>query len=396
MSQEVSAADQDTLEYLECLAEDKARLVEAPWSSWDSPEPPAIRAWLESDLSPVPPEFLKRTDGAALLYKGKVTSVHGAPEGCKGWFACAAVAEVLAAGGTAAYIDFEDSIEGILRRLLQLGVEKKVIIERFGYVGPKEPLTDNTRLNLRRTMELHLGSPDLVVIDSVIQAVSMQGLNTNDNDDIGTWFRLLPWFITEKYGSAVLLIDHSPKDSPGARGALGGQTKLGAVDCSFSVEVKQPFAPGREGLVVVKVGKDRAGLVRAKADGKPHLQQVVAYMSLNSDPDSEQVTIRLDPPDQIPFASLVKGLAREQDDLMQGIGEVISAATAGLNKRGVREAVKATGGGASNSRVDTALEALVETGYVEVTDGPNRSKIHRWVCPITPAEARASGWCPVS
>ena len=83
---------------------------ETTWSEIDA------RAVLAGALDEDPPAFVERTDGVPLLYRGKVSSIAGEPESGKSWFALHAVADVLAQGHHAIYLDFEDGARGVFAR----------------------------------------------------------------------------------------------------------------------------------------------------------------------------------------------------------------------------------------------------------------------------------------
>jgi hypothetical protein len=81
------------------------------------------------------------------------------------------------------------------------------------------------------------------------------------------------------------------KDTEGRRRhAIGAQHKLAGVDVAYALAVVEPFGRGREGLVKVKVAKDRPGYVRLRAtDGR------VAELRLRSH-DHGRVTIDVEVP----------------------------------------------------------------------------------------------------
>ena len=100
-------------------------------------------------------------------------------------------------------------------------------------------------------------APYFAVIDGVTEALTIFGLDLNDNADSARWYQQLPRPIVRR-GAAVLLIDHVTKDREGrGRFAIGAQHKLAGVDVAYGVEVVEPFGGGRDGLVKVTVAKDR-------------------------------------------------------------------------------------------------------------------------------------------
>ena len=77
------------------------------------------------------------------------------------------------------------------------------------------------------------------MLDGITQAISKQELSSNDGDEIGRFFKLLPRGIARTHGAAVLLVDHVTKSNEDrGRYAIGSQQKLAAIDgVQFSPEV---------------------------------------------------------------------------------------------------------------------------------------------------------------
>ena len=269
-------------------------------SSWDEVD---IGAMIDAGIPPeAEPSVFTRTDGPALLYQGKVSSIAGPPESAKGWFAIAASRQELLDGQHVFYVDFEDSPEAISRRMLQVGVPEDYLrhffhvvnpIERF---DPKDPKTGGVFFRMLVNTQ-----PTLVVLDGLTQALSNNGLDDNKNTDVVQWFRELPRkIITATVGNAaILIVDHVTKaDDAAKRYALGAGQKLAALDGSqFKAKMVKPFAPGQSGRVEIRVTKDRPGNVRANAWGdNVEAGQVIASMELESiDGPDHFVKIRLWP-----------------------------------------------------------------------------------------------------
>ena len=312
------------------------------WASLD------LTAVLEGRDSEKPPEILRREDGVCLIYAGKLHSGSGEPEGCKGWFALQGCSELILAGRPVAYIDFEDDEATIVWRLLALGCSPAQIAEWFRYVRPHEPLTDPARADLDDVLS---HQPDLVVIDGVTEALTIFGLDLNDNADSARFYELLPRPIVRN-GAAVLLIDHVTKDRESrGRYAIGAQHKLAGVDVAYGLEVVEPFGRGRDGLVKVTVAKDRPGHVRRHADE----QNRIAEMKLSSDLETGRVTVDLVAPGD--------ATAFRPTFLMRRISEAVYAEP-GITVRGIR------GVRGNHTAKQEALRLLITEKYVDrVQDG---------------------------
>ena len=163
------------------------------------------------------PTLLTRTDGTPLLYRGRVHWLQGEPESLKSWLANLGVAQVLEAGGACMWIDFEDDEGGLTARLLALGVPKATLLDqqRFRYLRPDEPLYDRHGVAGPGAVDfdeaLRAIAWDLVVVDGVTEAMTLEGLALIDNADVARWMRLIPKRIASVSGAAVAVIDHLTK-----------------------------------------------------------------------------------------------------------------------------------------------------------------------------------------
>ena len=318
-----------------------------------------VSSWLPVDLDPIlagdhePEEshHLRRTDGVALLYPGRVHSVFAEPEAGKGWLALAACKESLDNAEQILYIDYEDTAQNIVARLRDLGIDDDLIRGGFDYVRPDEPIGDWSHASPDLMM------PHLVVIDGLTEAYAVEGLDIANNQDIAEFNKRIP----KPYagaGAAVLMIDHVVKDRE-ARGryAIGGQHKLAGIDAAYRLDVVRPFARGHEGIVKVTVMKDRPGHVRQHSADR----SLVGFFKGISTPDG-RMTTRLEPGEDTsgPF---------RPTHLMERVSLELEQRP-GLNKRGVR-LIRG-----NKDALDLALELLIEDGYVEAR--PERQSIRHY------------------
>ena len=358
-------------EALDAFAAYELDLWERPVTTWDLVD---INPILAGDTEEEPPVILKRSDGVALLYAGKVHDIHGEPESCKGWLACLAVKDCLeSTDRDVMYVDFEDTPKGVVSRLMNLGIDTDVLANRFHYVGPTEPLYDDppgvvasalklrsTRKSLERTFMKFAGVLGLVVLDGMTQAIANQSGNSNSNDDIAVFFRDIPrWIIKENPKAAVLIVDHVTKDAQNTRFAIGGQMKLGAIDgASYFAKVKTPFGRGgRDALVEILVSKDRPGCVREFALYSGNILERIADFHLHSYTDSRVIQLELTEPDRSIGRSL-----KAIYDLKVKLYEAIEAQP-GMNTREVREAGK----GHDKALITLALDQMETEGNITVT-----------------------------
>jgi hypothetical protein len=205
--------------------------------------------------------ILKRSDGAGLIYEGRVHSIYGESESGKSWIAQIATAEMLKADKKVIYIDFESDAIDIVNRLKNLGVSRANLLQYFTYIRPDGP-RDVSDPYWKAILEPD--SATLVIIDGVTESLTMWGGQTKDNDEITRWMRIFPRTVATASGAAVVLIDHITKNAETrGRFAIGGQAKLATIDgAAYLVEPLEALAPGRTGTLTMRVTKDRPGFVR--------------------------------------------------------------------------------------------------------------------------------------
>lgn len=275
-------------------------------NSW---EPVNLSLVLYQGLKRPQPEILRRSDGASLLYPGRVNSLYGSGGSGKTWLALYAAQEVIDSGGSVLMIDFEDEPVGTLTRMLALNPDRERLMDgRFTYVCPDEPISPvardrwGTPLDSEESMvarstltgAIKQHDPQLVIVDGVTSLYSIHGLDTNDatsTDVIGRWLR----GISDGNRRTTLLIDHTPKTaSPGAT-PMGSQHKIAMVQgAALQVYTSVKPRPGGTGKANIYIGKDRpGGVMEHSTVTEPYC---VAALEFDSTvPDVMQ--IRLDPPD---------------------------------------------------------------------------------------------------
>jgi hypothetical protein len=232
-------------------------------TSWS---PADLVAVLAGDYVAEEPCLLRRSDGVALLYAGKVHALYGESESGKSWVALLAVLEALADGDRVLFLDFESDAATVVGRLRALGAKDDAIRERLVYVRPGEGLIEGS--DALRDFETLLEEPAaLAVIDGTTDALMLLGLDGNVASEVADYLRRFPARIAEETGAAVVQIDHVVKSNGGGgRFALGSQHKVsGLSGAAYIVEPVEPLAPGKRGVLTVRVAKDRPGAVRARS-----------------------------------------------------------------------------------------------------------------------------------
>jgi hypothetical protein len=251
---------------IERMVRDWAQPAGEPYgSTWG---PVDLASVIDGERPDRSPQILQRTDGARLLYPGKTHMLSGPYESLKTWLALKACAGQMAAGEHVLFIDFEDDPDVIVDRLRELGVPDILILERFHYLRPDEPLaspkhTESDALAvLDATIEAHPHS--LAVVDGLTEALALHGISMNDNTEVARFISLLPRRLVRD-GAAALILDHVPHE--GGR-AIGAQHKVaGLSGAAYLIEPVQMGGRDGESVARLTVKKDRPGYVRSASLG---------------------------------------------------------------------------------------------------------------------------------
>lgn len=228
--------------------------------------------WDFSDLTPVldgthkpaQPVVGARDDGIGLFYPGRVNGIQGESEAGKSWVALISCLTEINRGNRVVYMDFEDSEEGVVSRLLLIGANPRDIAEQFLYVRPgTTPTPAALKTFIARIGDL---APSLIVVDGVTEAMVMLGLELKENTEIAKFGRMLLRPLADT-GAAVVPLDHVVKNNESrGRYALGGVHKLNAVDgVQYMLEAVRPFGINTEGRSRLRIAKDRPAQIRRHA-----------------------------------------------------------------------------------------------------------------------------------
>lgn len=208
------------------------------------------------------PDYLRRSDGAPLLYRGRVNRLFGDPEGGKTWVLLAAAATLLGEGGRVAHVDVDHMGAAMLvGRLGMLGVPLAVLGDpaEFRLYEPADAEA------LRAvSADVAAWSPDLVGVDSLGEVLPMLGLSSNSPDDYTEAHRAVIQPLAD-CGACVVVIDHLAKGADSRRQGPGGTLAKGRPVRGVSLRVRRvrDYAPGQGGASALTVDKDTPGGVRA-------------------------------------------------------------------------------------------------------------------------------------
>lgn len=321
--------------------------------------------WVNGGTPPVidPPTVCRRTDGTALFYPGKVNGIFGDPECGKTWLAQAAIVETLNDGGTAAMVDVDhNGPNASAARLILLGARLDHIADpaRFRYYQPDDP--DELRAAIDDLVRIR---PDVVLLDSIGEAIPMYGANTNDGDEITNAMRFLCTRPADA-GSCVITIDHLPKSSEARTTgyAIGSIAKKRMIRGSYlRAEARTQPAPGQIGRITLRIEKDTAGELR-KASGGGY----AGTLTLDSTESETHGISRW---------SINREEAPKNDDgtfrptrLMEAISKYVED-----NDQCSQRDIESDVSGKSN-HLRAALKLLIHEGFVHTVPGPRGARLH--------------------
>lgn len=349
------------------------------WTKNNSWWPRSMAELIADAKTPEPePKYLRRTDGVSLLYRGKLSSIAGEPESCKGWLACLAAAQVLKSGAAVLYVDFEDDDVGIVRRLRALGVEDAVLRAQCMVMHPMSTsgwfaskTTNEHRAFQGVLTALAKRGLGLLVFDGVTSALSLDGLDPNNNAEVVKWINFCA-SLCRKHNCAGLLVDHVTKTNPKDRYASGaGQKLAGITGSQFKAEyIGAPFSEASPGYVRISVTKDRPGKLRKHAFGKGHVQ-AIADMHLEVVNESQQqIRAWLDKP----AIELTDSGEMKLTALQGRIGKYLQNATTPRSTSDIKAGVKG-----QDKQLLAALNQMVDDGRVVQKKGERGAKVFELV-----------------
>lgn len=307
-----------------------------------------IAAILATDLEPEQASILTRSDGVALLYPGKMHMFQAEPTAGKSWIGCFACVEALAIGGSALWIDYEDTPRGIVGRMVTLGCDPAHLGTRFRYVQPIGAYGPAERARLEALVaDLN---PDVIIIDGVGEALQRDGLSEDKAPDVVSWVERMPRPLA-RTGAAVVMIDHVVKNrEEQGRWARGSGAKLGVIDgATYQLKVSQPFSRTREGKIRMVIAKDRPGGVGA-------LNETAAIVTITPHGDGARVVIAVDPNVEGTSA----GDPWKPTHIMARVSRIVAESSVPLTATAIRSALPHS----KPKHVADAVARLVTEGYI--------------------------------
>lgn len=299
-----------------------------------------------------------------LLYSGKINDVHGDSEAGKSWFALhIAVQEMNESRRHVLYLDFEDDAGSVYQRLVDLGATEDTIRRHFTYINPTNSLNTFERDAYQQLITMEV-SRSLAVVDGVTEAMALENLTGRDEGEVAQWHAIVTKPLAAA-GWGVLTIDHTPH---GENRAIGSQHKKSAITgVSYLLDSVAQFAPGQDGMSMLKVEKDRPGWVRQNCEpgGKPQW-----YGNFNMD---SRIGVLLRPniwPWRRSTVATPQFTSLPPVEIINSILGFVKISP-GSSSKAIREAVKG-----KNTSIDWAMEWLIEHGNLRIEKGERRMIHH--------------------
>lgn len=342
----------------------------------DTAEVPRGASWGPADLASTVAGVLSGTvtrpaptvgrldNGRALFYRGRVNGVAGHSNAGKSWTAFLATRQELEAGEHVVFVDLEDDMPAAVMRLTDLGTAPETILDRFHYVSPDEAYTAEAARAL--TALLDDVRPSLVVIDSTGEALAVDGVKPNEDDEVARWFRRLPTAVARRSGAAVLVLDHVIKSDDGeSLWPIGSQRKRGAITGAQYMQANlKPFSRGTAGRSKLVCAKDRGGNYAERA--------VVGHLEVTPTDDGGLDLVLSAP--TVPLGADPEVKERQRQSEMAGIMRQIVDEVA-VHPGATTVALEKSVTGRAN-KVRSAIRRLVAEGHLTVETGPRNAHLH--------------------
>jgi hypothetical protein len=172
--------------------------------------------------------------------------------------------ELIGRGETVMWLDLEDTFDPLRDRLRQLGLSDDAIRQHVVFIAPEEEFSDANVGRLIATIRQR--GVTHVVIDSLGEAFSLEGLNENLDVEVAPWLRRVCRRIIAKTGAGITLIDHGTKAAEKPLDPSGSKRKKAAITgTAWLMTSEDPFTAEAGGTAWLRCAKDRHGQYRRGA-----------------------------------------------------------------------------------------------------------------------------------
>lgn len=351
-----------------------------PMRDYDMERRILLEGWTPADLGAIydggyehpRPELLAPAGEPGLFYRRAVNCLYGDSGSGKSWVALRAARDEMDAGGHVLWIDLEANGPEVVERLRTIAVSRETITGRFHYVQPVNSVGRQVVDHITGLVE-SLGIT-MVVLDSIGEAFSVEGLNEDRDNEVGPWIRQVLRPIADN-GVMVVVIDHSTKAKDAPLYPSGSKRKRAAwTGAGYLVEARPAFTRDSIGWLSLTTAKDRhgtrqAGTEAARVQVSPELD---GGLSFSVHPASKPAV----------------GRDQTLDDLVVSMVSVLKdlGGDTGVSQRVVLERASEAGVKGKTDAKRAALEEAVRLGYVSADQGPRNAHMYRFASDVPDGE----------
>ena len=196
-----------------------------------------------------------------LFYPGRINMLFGDSGGGKTWLALFVIGELMKQGRDAILIDYEDHPTSQVHRLEQMGINRDTILQHLIYLQPSEKWSKHSEQNIADACRDR--DVAVAVLDSTGEALSVDGVQPNADDEIAKWFRGCARYLADEIGAAVVLLDHVVKSKAASRNsdfASGSHRKRAAINgAAYFLDVIHAPSRDHDGTFKLLTRKCRFG-----------------------------------------------------------------------------------------------------------------------------------------
>lgn len=345
-----------------------------PGDSW---RPVDLGAVFAADYVKPRPEVGK-VDGSdvAMFYPGRINTIFGDSGGGKTWYALHVMGEEMRAGRDVVLIDYEDSPDSAVARLEQIGVTQRDIMRHLIYIQPNEKWSVSAERMLRDALSGR--DISMVTLDSTGEALAVDGISPNADEEVAMWFRGSARFFSKEIGAAVILLDHVVKSQESGRNsefASGSGRKRAAINgAAYFLKVVEAPSKTTNGLFRLVTRKCRFGW-------RQH-GSIACEVSMENTGKEDGVKFVVSQPSE---TTTPVGRLRPTW-YMERVSEFLESADGAMSKNAISKSI-----GRKAAMTSLAIQLLVDEGFCTVTDGPRNAKLITLVKPYKEVPADIQG-----
>lgn len=312
----------------------------------------------------------------AMFYPGRINTIFGDSGGGKTWYALYVMSEEMRAGHDVVLVDYEDSPDSAIARLEQVGISQREILRHLIYIQPNEKWSVSAERALR---EAFVGRDiSMVTLDSTGEALAVDGISPNADEEVAMWFRGSARFFSKEIGAAVILLDHVVKSMESGRNsefASGSGRKRAAINgAAYFLKVVEAPSKTTDGVFRLVTRKCRFGW-------RQHGSTACEITMTNTGTDDGVKFVVSQPTE----TSTPRGTFRPTW-YMERVSELLSKETEPLSKGALTRTI-----GKKAQHVRLAVDKLVEEGYCSLVEGPRGAHMVKFVKPYKEVQADVQG-----